>query len=172
VRPRNTQKVKVAYKRLKAVEMLASGMTQIEIAQKLKCSPKTIQRYASTYLSVDSRFPCGLDAKQTDLMRAEELLHLEHYQRQIAQRLSNMSAPTTFAQEAKAVEVASAAAGAYVKLSEQKAKLFGLNSLPPAPPPSITNMLIQGANEMEVLQDLIELKQIANGNVRQLDPEP
>jgi hypothetical protein len=98
-------------------------------------------------------------------MRVEELTNLEHYQRQIALRLSNLSEPTTFAQETKAVEVAAMAGSAYVKLSEQKARLFGLNSVQPAVASTVTNnLMITGTTEADYLRNLAKLKELDNGS--------
>ena len=85
--------------------------------------------------------------------------------RQIALRLSKMSAPANFAQEAKAVEVAAMAGSAYVKLSEQKAKLFGLNAAKPeVATTSITNNLLAvGGDELTYLKNLTRLKELENG---------
>jgi IS30 family transposase len=149
--------------RLKIVEMSSSGMSGIAIAEQLGVTTKTVQRHLKRFLEIDSKYPAGLGADQIELMRVEELNTLEDYQRQIALRLSRMSAPTTFAQEAKAVEVAAMASSAYVKLSEQKSKLFGLNAIVPTSPSNITNMLVTNGSEVEYLKNLARLKEIENG---------
>jgi hypothetical protein len=164
VLPRNTQKARSFHLRLKVVELSSAGHSGIEIAEQLGISPKTVQRCLKRFIEVDSRYPCGLDAGQVESMRVEELNTLEHYQRQIALRLSRMSEPTTFAQETKAVEVAAMAGSAYVKLSEQKARLFGLNSVKPEVSNVTNNLLITGTTEVDYLKNLARLKELEHGH--------
>jgi IS30 family transposase len=165
VLPRNTQKARSAHLRLKVVEMSSAGQSGIEIAEQLGISAKTVQRHLKKYIETDSRYPTGLDAGQVESMRVEELNTLEHYQRQIALRLSKMSEPTTFVQEAKAVEVAAMAGSAYVKLSEQKARLFGLNAAKPEGSGTVTNnLMITGTSEVDYLKNLARLKELEIGH--------
>jgi hypothetical protein len=72
-----------------------------------------------------------------------------------------MSAPTTFSQEARSVELTAMAAAAYVKLSEQKAKLFGLFAPKPA---EVTNNLHVG---FQIPQS--ELKRLEASRTRELE---
>jgi Helix-turn-helix domain len=154
------RQVRAAGLRVEIVQKSRQGMSNEDIAAEMGICTKTVQRHMRRYLETDSKYPVNLGPEVIDLMRSAEWDGLEQMQRFIVQSFVQLQ-PVTFAERARAAEVAARAGEAYTKLSERKAAMFALNA--PTKPESHTtnnNLMLGATDEITFLRDLARYKEL------------
>jgi len=142
----NVQKqVRAAGRRLEAVRLCQQGVSNEQIAAKLGIGEVTVVKYLNRYLETDSRFPVGLDADQISLMRADQLQHLEGFQRRLLTRAEKLASIPAYSPD-EACALASATAklcDSYTRVSERISAMYGLDAPRPQPAPAnVTNNVV------------------------------
>jgi hypothetical protein len=147
----------------KIVSLNDQGLTNEEIAQRLNCSTKTIQRGLARYVEVDSKYAVGPEATDVLRRRSESLHKLDEAERQLELVLSNLDEPENLADQLAIVQARVQSITALCKIVEQRAKLSGAYA-PVAKDNVVNNTLVNmGASEEDQVRALIAYRQLQNG---------
>jgi Homeodomain-like domain len=161
--------------RQEIVRLNATGLSSEDIAERVGKSTSTVRRHLKIYIQCEAKYPTGLDASQVEMMRGDEWQTLDACDRELALRQSSLPEPKSFAEAVKALEVTAQTASARCKISEQKAKLFGLFAVKPETSTVTNNLAIvngtNGTDEVTFLRDLARYKEIQAGkHTREFKP--
>jgi hypothetical protein len=147
------RKVRAAGKRQEAVRLCQAGVPSEKIAAQLGVSTRMVQKYLTTFLQTDCKFPVGLNASEIELMRCEQREHVEGFQRALLRQREKLEAITLYSPE-EATAVSSALAklsDSFMRSNERLASMFGLDAREPQPAPAnVTN------NNLVLVSPIIE----------------
>jgi transposase len=162
-----TKKARCAYQRIEIMELVYAGESQSSIAKKLDVHPRTVRRAVLRFYETDSKYPARIDPETVELRRTEQDETLGFLQQELLAANAKLPEPTSAHESVENAKAVCAIALAYSKLSDSRARLYGLNAIVPTSPQSVTNMLVAGGNEVEYLKNLAKLKELENGHRQQ-----
>jgi Homeodomain-like domain len=136
--------VRAVPRRQMAAKLCQEGRSHEEIAAALGCDARTVYKYLTRYLETDSRFPVGIDASKAELMRAEQRLDIEKFQRGLLAEFDGWSKKKTspYGMEERAIvtDKLCKLSDSFIKTSERLSAMYGLDAPKSvATPASVTN---------------------------------